>query len=164
MEPILGVKKNLGTQGLNLDSLPYSVVGGAWDGSMNAPNALYTPLNHIVPAGKQLKILFLKVWTQEQGGAVYRINQSNPATPGLTGVVEAYPVVGSVPPFFAGLSAVRDYPMLEAPGSETLQGDLVGPVHVLEGSIDFSVLNTPTPATGARYGIVWWGVEKEEIF
>jgi len=117
-----------------------------------------------VANGKQLKILFLKVWTQEQTGAIFGINQTNPATTGLTGTVEAYPVVGSVPPFTAGLSEYRDYPMLEAAGSETLQGDLIGPVHVTEGSIDFNILNTPAVATGASYGISWWGVEKEEIF
>ena len=48
----------------------------------------------------------------------------------------------------------------EAAGAEVLSGDLRKPVHVLEGSIDFRILGpTPSPATGAKYGIVWWGVE-----
>jgi len=71
---------------------------------------------------------------------------------GQTGGVEAYPVVGNVP------SGVRDYPMLEAAGAEVLHGNLRQPIHVLEGSIDFNILNAV--ASPAEYGIAWWGVEK----
>jgi hypothetical protein len=71
---------------------------------------------------------------------------------GQTGGVEAYPVVGNVP------SGVRDYPMLEAPGAEVLHGNLRQPIHVLEGSIDFNILNAV--ASPAAYSIDWWGVEK----
>jgi len=149
--------KDLGLQREVFDALPYAVVGGAWEGSFTNPIAsdgYYTALNHIVPAGQQLKILFLRVWTQESGGAIFRIYQTNPTSTGQTGAVEAYPVVESVP------SGVRDYPMLEAPGAEVLRGSLRDPVHVLEGSITFDILGpTPDPATGSRYGIVWWGVE-----
>jgi len=67
-------------------------------------------------------------------------------------------VVGSAPVGLVG-SAYRDYPMLEAAGAEVLRGSLKDPVHVLEGSIDFGIMDTPTPATGSRYGIVWWGVQ-----
>lgn len=146
--------KDLGLQQEVFEALPYAVVGGAWEASFQTPEDLYTALIHVVPAGHQLKVLFLRVWTQEAGGAVFSIEQINPTGLGQTGAVEAFPVVGSVP------SGVRDYPMLENPGAEVLHGGLVDPIHVLEGSINFNVLRTPTPSTGARYGIVWWGVEK----
>lgn len=145
--------KDLGLQREVFEALPYAVVGGAWEASFQSPKDAYTALIHIVPAGHQLKILFLRVWTQEAGGAELRIVQANPTAAGQTGAVEAYPVVGSVP------SGARDYPMLEAAGCETQRGSLEAPVHVLEGSINFDVLYTPTPATGARYSISYWGVQ-----
>jgi len=157
------VFKDLGRKKYVEESLPYAVVGGAWEGSFEkplGPDEYKTVLSHIVQAGRQLKILFLRVYTQESGGARFAIVQTNPSGTGQTGEVEAYPVVGAVPPYEAGASAVRDYPFLEAAGSEVLRGDLKNPVHVLEGSIDFRILGpTPSPATGAKYGIVWWGVE-----
>jgi len=164
VEFILNKIKDLGLQREVAEALPYAVVGGAWEGSLTSPlsNGEYmTVLNHVVPAGKQLKILFLRIWTQEDTGARFRIVQTNPSAAGETGDVEAYPAVGSVPPYSAGESAVRDYPFLEAPGAEVLRGSLKDPVHVLEGSIDFQLLGaTPSPATGARYSITWWGVQK----
>ncbi|GAG71542.1 unnamed protein product, partial [marine sediment metagenome] len=49
---------------------------------------------------------------------------------------------------------------LEAAGLELSRGNLRMPVHVGEGSINFDVLGpTPIPATGARYGLIWWGFE-----
>uniref|UniRef100_A0A6M3M508 Uncharacterized protein n=1 Tax=viral metagenome TaxID=1070528 RepID=A0A6M3M508_9ZZZZ len=146
--------KDEGLKRMVYESYPYRVVRGAYDGSMDETKTLYTALTHIVPTGHQLKILFLRVWTQEAGGAVFRINQTNPTALGTTGEVEAYPVVGSAP------AGVVDYPMLEAAGAEVLTGNLHQPVHVVEGSVDFSILRTPNPATGNRYGIVWWGFEE----
>jgi hypothetical protein len=140
--------KDLGLQREVMEALPYAVVGNAWEGSFTTPQTEAKMLNHVVPAGQQLKLLFLRIWTQESGGARFSIVQTNPTS----GV--GYPVVGSVP------SGVRDYPFLEAPGAEVLHGNLEQPIHVLEGSIDFNILNTPTPPTGARYSITWWGVEK----
>jgi len=164
MEFKLGQLKDLGLQRIVPDSLPYAVVGGTWEGSLPSPisaGEYITLLNHIVPTGQQLKILFLRIWTQEDSGARFRIVQTNPSATGETGDVEAYPVVGSVPPFSDGQSAVRDYPFLEAPGAEVLRGSLKDPIHVLEGSIDFQLLGaTPSPATGSRYSVTWWGVEK----
>jgi len=167
--------KDIGLQREVEDALPYAVVGGAWEGSFIAQpmydDLFYTPLNYVVPTGQQLKILFLRVWTQEPSGARFAIIQENPSTTGLTGTVEAYPVVGNVPPG-AGVTdtaTARDYPMLEAAGAEVLTGSLVEPVHVLEGSIDFNILALwPGAAaaaaagdfTGSRYGIAWWGVIK----
>lgn len=150
--------KDLGLQREVMDALPYAVVGGAWKGTFTGPVTEAVLLSHIVPAGLQLKVLFLRVWTQEAGGAVFSIFQFNPTALGQTGTgvgaVEAFPVVGSVP------SGYRDYPMLEAPGSEKNHSGLRDPIHVLEGSITFRVQHTPTPATGAYYGISWWGVQK----
>ena len=146
--------KDLGRQREVMMALPYAVVGGAWKGTFDAPVDEAVLLSHIVPAGQQLKILFLRVWTQEAGGAVFSITQTNPVAAGATGAVEAFPVVGAVP------QGVRDYPMLEEAGAEVLHGSLVDPIHVCEGSIDFGLQHTPTPATGAYYGISWWGVEK----
>jgi len=148
--------KDLGLQIEVMEALPYAVVGGAWEGSFESavdPDKYFTALSHIVPAGKQLKMLFLRIWTQESGGAIFSIVQTNPTAKGQTGTIEAYPVVGSVP------SGVRDYPMLESAGAEVLRGSLVDPVHVLEGSIDFRIHGPITPS-GDKYAVVWWGVEK----
>jgi hypothetical protein len=146
--------KDLGLQKFVHEALPYAVVGGAYNGSFTHISDLFTALVHIVPHGQQLKILFLRVWTQEADGAKFSIVQANPTAAGNTGTTEAYPVVGSVP------SGVRDYPMLEAAGCETLRGSLEDPVQVLEGSVGFNILYINAPLTGSRYGIVWWGVEK----
>jgi hypothetical protein len=148
--------KDLGLQREVFEALPYAVVGGAYEGSFESPLAsgeYKTVLNTVVPAGMQLKILFLRVWTQESTGARFSIVQTNPTITGQTGLVEAYPVVGSVP------SGVRDYPMLEAAGAEVLHGSLKDPIHVLEGSVDFRILGPVTPSD-SKYGLVYWGVEK----
>jgi len=148
--------KDLGLQREVMESLPYAVVGGAWEGSLEnslGPDEYKTVLNHIIPSGQQLKLLFLRVWTQDTGGAIFSIVQTNPTATGQTGDVEAYPVVGSVP------SGVRDYPMLEAAGAEVIHGDLKAPIHVLEGSIEFRIQG-PITADGDKYGVVWWGVQK----
>jgi len=164
VEFIMNKIKDLGLNRQVSDALPTAVVGGAYESSFQNPidaDAWVTALLHIVPAGHQLKILFLRVWTQETTGARFSIVQTNPAVVGLTGTVEAFPVQGSVPPFANGATAVRDYPMLEAAGVEVLHGSLRDPIHVLEGSIDFRILGpTPIPATGSRYGFSWWGVEE----
>lgn len=139
--------KDLGLQREVMEALPYAVVGGAWEGSFTANYDEYKALIHQVPAGKQLKILFLRVWTQDPSGARFSIVQTNP-TSGAT-----YPQVGSVP------AGVRDYPMLEAAGAEVIGPQpLNAPIHVLEGSVDFNILNAT--ASPYRHGIVWWGVEK----
>ena len=149
--------KDIGLQREVEDALPYAVVGGAWEGSFeNNPmydDLYYTALSHIVPSGQQLKVLFLRVWTEAAGGSRYCVYQTNPAATGATGTVEAYPVVGNTP------SGARDYPMLEAAGAEVLRGSLIDPVHVLEGSVEFRVLAIwPGAAanlahTGSMYGI-----------
>ena len=150
-------KKDLGLQREVMDALPYAVVRGAWEGSLLALTDLYTALVHIVPTGHQLKVLFLRVWTQNNNGCKFSIIQSNPTAAGATGAIEAFPVVGSVP------EGAVDYPMLEAAGCEVLRGGLEDPVHVLEGSINFNIIHkypAGTPLTGDRISITYWGVEK----
>lgn len=164
VELVLNKVKDLGLNRQVLDALPTAVVGGAFEGSIwtnIAYGSWWTLLNHVVPHGQQLKILFLRVWTTRAAGARFEIIQTNPATAGLTGTVEGFPVVGSVPPFVAG-SAIRDYPMLEAAGAEVLHGSLKDPIHVVEGSVDFRLLgDSPnTPSSNTRFGLVWWGVEE----
>jgi len=149
--------KDLGLQREVMEALPYAVVGGAWEGSLSdeiATGSYKTVLNHVVPSGKQLKILFLRIWTTDSGGARFSIVQTNPTATGQTGDTEAYPVVGSVP------SGTRDYPMLEAAGAEVLRGSLKDPVHVLEGSVEFRLLGYEAGPSSNRYGVVWWGTEK----
>jgi hypothetical protein len=153
MEQELNMIKDEGLQQIVMDSYPYDVVRGAWEGSFDSPETIYTALNHSVPANKQLKLLFLRITTQEDDGARFRIVQTNPTATGETGTVEAYPVAGKAP------AGNVDYPFLEAPGAEVLHGNLRQPVHVLEGSVDFQILDTPTPSTGSRYSIVWWGTQ-----
>lgn len=148
--------KDLGLMREVTEMLPYAVVGGAWMASFQmplSPTGYMTLLNHIVPTGSQLKILFLRIWTQDNNGAVYSIVQTNPSAIGQTGAVEAYPVVNSVP------QGVRDYPMLEAPGAEILHGGMHDPIHVLEGSIDFNLLG-PIAPSGDKFALAWWGVQK----
>ena len=156
-EFVLLKKKDLGLQREVLDALPYAVVRGAWEGSFTALTDLYTALSHIIPAGQQLKILFLRVWTQNADGAKFSIVQTNPSATGATGTVEAHPVVGNAP------AGNVDYPMLEAAGCEVLRGSLEDPVHVVEGSINFNIIYkypAGTPLTGDRTSITYWGVEK----
>jgi hypothetical protein len=165
MEQHIPMVKDLGLNRTVLDALPTAVVGGAHEGSLW--NTIITDgyavlLNHIVPNGQQLKMLFMRVFTTNANGCRFAIVQINPAAQGQTGTVEAFPVVGSVPPYSAGLTAVRDYPMLEAAGAEVLHGSLRDPIHVFEGSIEFRLLGyLPGPAD-ERYGFVWWGVEETQ--
>jgi len=137
--------KDLGLKKEVMEALPYAVVGDAWEGSFTENYDEYTVSSFEVPAGKQLKILFMRIWTQDPNGAIFSIVQTNP-TSGKT-----YPQVGSVP------SGVRDYPMLEAAGAEVIGPQpLNAPIHVLEGSVDFKILYAR--ASPYRHGLVWWGV------
>jgi len=143
--------KDLGLQGYVQDALPYALVGGIWMGSFNAAidgAAVQAVLNHIVPAGQQLKMTKLHIWTQSEDGVKFVIVQTDPGT-GETG----NPLLGSVP------TGTRDYPMLPAAGFKTERGGLRDPVSVYEGSIEFRIMG-PVEASGDRYMIMWEGVEK----
>lgn len=165
----MGVLKDLGLNREVFDLLPYAVVGGIYEGSLALNSmagggygwgASLNLDNHIVPHGQQLKILFLRIFTTDTGGAMFEIRQTNPSATGTTGTVEAYPVVGSVPPFNNGATEIRDIMMLEAAGAEVLHGSLKDPIHVLEGSIDFLLMGAQPVPTAWRYGITWWGVQQ----
>lgn len=155
---IVGISlKDLGLNRQVLDALPTAVVGGAFDGSIWNNIALgnwWTLLNHVIPSGQQLKLLFLRIGTTDAGGALFSIVQTNPTAVGQTGSTEAHPVQGSTP------SGVRDYPFLEAAGAEVLKGSLKDPIHVLEGSIAFRLLGFQAGPAINRYTLVWWGVEE----
>lgn len=154
---VLNKLKDIGLNRQVQEYYPTKVVGGAFEGSLwnNIQTGSWaTLLNHVVPHGQQLKIMFLRVSTTDAGGANFSIVQTNPTAAGQTGTVEGYPVMGSVP------SGVRDYPMLEAAGAEVLHGAPKNPIHVLEGSIDFNLLGVQVGPSTNLYSIVWWGVEE----
>ncbi len=151
MEQNQKMVKNLGTQEFDMEALPYALVGGVWMGSFEVGidgAAVQAVLNHIVPAGQQLKMTKLHIWTQSEDGVKFIIVQTDPGT-GEAG----NPLLGSVP------TGVREYPMLEAAGAETQRGSLIAPVSVYEGSIEFRIMG-PVAASGDRYCLVWEGVEK----
>ncbi len=143
--------KDLGRQQFVMDALPYALVGGIWMGSFEVGidgAAVQVVLNHIVPAGQQLKMTKLHIWTQSEDGVKFEIVQTDPGTGEL-----GNPLLGSVP------TGTRDYPMLPAAGFKTERGGLRDPVSVYEGSIEIRILG-PIEASGDRYMIMWEGVEK----
>lgn len=125
------------------EMLPYKVVRDAWKGTLNEDNKQISQYN--VTPGKQLKILFLRVWSEYTGTSVIKIIQGSLGTE-----------VGSAP------AGVIDYPMLEAAGAEVIGPvPLDHPVHVLEGSVSFEVQDPSSAAAGGnQISLVWWGVEE----
>jgi len=106
----------------------------------------------LIPAGQQLKLLFLRVWTQEPAGAVFEIVQTT-----QTGDLGSAPPEGIDHP--AVTTAHIDYPMLEAAGAEVLGPEpLDSPIHVMEGSIDFYIQSAQ--ASPYFYGLSLWGVRQ----
>lgn len=106
--------------------------------------------NVLIPAGRQLKLLFLRVWTQTAGGAIFEIRQT-----AQLGDLGSSPPGGFDHPLVT--TAIIDYPMLEAAGAEVLGSQpLDSPIHVLEGSIDFLI--QAAIASPDYYGLAYWGV------
>ena len=129
MKGIIKEIKDLGLQEYVKEALPYAVVGGAWEGSLDNPidaDAFQVVLSHIVPSGQQLKILYLRTCTQADGGARFSIVQTNPSAAGATGTVEGQ-VVDSLGLPAAGLR-VRLY------DADSLAGD----DHLADGHTDNS--------------------------
>ncbi len=126
------------------EMLPYKPVRDSWKGTLEWADKRVSWVQ--VTAGKQLKLLFLRVWSEYTGTSVFKIIQS-------AGVGTA---VGSAP------NGVIDYPMLEAAGAEVIGPvPLESPVHVLEGSISFEIQDpTPAEAAGNQFSVTWWGVEE----
>ena len=153
--------RDLGLKRIVEEVYPTSIVGGNFDGSLDAPIMspllFHKMLNHIVPANHQLKILYIRWSTTEATGARFAILSTPPTALGQTGAVEAYPPVGATP------YGIRDTIMFNAQGSDVRQGNLEGPVHVLEGSIDFLLWGqTPPLGSGGRYSVSWWGVQQSQ--
>jgi len=123
--------------------LPYKVVRGAWKGTLDEDNKVIT--GALVEAGKQLKLLFLRVWSEYTGTTVFKFTQA--AQEGD---------LGSAP------AGTFDYPMLEGAGAEVIGPvPLESPIHVIEGSWTVTIQD-PDSATagGSKFGIAWWGVEE----
>ena len=139
-----------GKKQLIKDFLPYGdIVKGAGKATYQTSGDKHLA-SILIPGGHQLKLLFLRVWTQTPTGAIFEIQQT--AQPGDLG---ASPPGGIHHPTVA--SAFRDYPMLEAAGAEILGPQpLDAPIHVLEGSVDLYIQNAV--ASPYYYGWAYWGV------
>ena len=122
--------------------LPYSVERDAWMGTLTQDNLVVT--GGQVTAGRQLKLLFLRVWSEYAGTTVFRIRQTGGD-------------VGSAP------DGVVDYIMLENKGAEVLGPvDIRRPIHVLEGSWVVEIVEPDSASAGAaKFGVVWWATEEE---
>jgi hypothetical protein len=148
------ILKNLGDKNFEFERLPYgNMRRGTFKGSFESSGQQILD-RHVVPAGQQLKLLFMRWWTENTDGCNFEIVQTNPTAVGQTGNVEAFPVLGSVP------AGTVDLPMLPNAGQTVAWGGLKEPLHVFEGSVDFILQNVdPAQAGGSRYGLAWWGIE-----
>ena len=104
----------------------------------------------LIPAGKQLKLLFLRIATQEPTGAKFYIYQT----------AQTYDL-GTSPPggihWPSVTAAYIDFPMVEAAGAEVIGPQpLTAPIHVCEGSVDFYIQNAK--ASPHEYIMAYWGV------
>ena len=139
------VQKKLYDPGLRRhvdEVLPYRVVRGAWKGTLDEDNKVVG--GGLVEEGKQLKILFLRVWSEYAGTTVFKFVQlTSPDFPG------------------AAPEGVFDYPMLEAAGAEVIGPvPLNSPIHVVEGSWQIRIDEPTSAEAGAsKFGVAWWGVE-----
>ena len=133
---------DLGRKEYITEYLPYDVKRDAWMGTLTQDNLVVT--GGLVTAGKQLKLLFLRCWSEYTGTTIFKITQTNVGGE-----------VGSAP------EGVVDYVMLEAAGAEVLGPvDIKRPIHVLEGSWTIQIVEPTSVAAGAsKFGVAWWGVE-----
>ncbi len=147
---IENIKYDKGKKELIKDFLPYGdIVKGAGKATYTESGDKHLA-SILVPGGQQLKLLFLRVWTQETSGAIFEILQT-----AQTGDLGSSPPGGIHWPDVA--AAIIDYPMLEAAGAEILGPQpLDSPIHVLEGSVDLYIQNAI--ASPHYYGWSYWGV------
>lgn len=147
---IENIKYDKGKKELIKDFLPYGdIVKGAGKATYEAGGDKHLA-SILVPGGQQLKLLFLRVWTQTPTGAIFEILQT-----AQTGDLGSSPPGGIHWPAVA--SAFIDYPMLEAAGAEILGPQpLDSPIHVLEGSVDLYIQEAI--ASPYYYGWSYWGV------
>ena len=147
---IENLKYDKGKKELIKDFLPYGdIVKGAGKATYESGGDKHLA-SILIPGGQQLKLLFLRVWTQTPTGAIFEILQT-----AQTGDL------GSSPPgcihWPAVAAAYIDYPMLEAAGAEILGPQpLDSPIHVLEGSVDLYIQEAV--ASPYYYGFSYWGV------
>jgi len=147
---IENIKYDKGKKQLVKDFLPYGdIVKGAGKATYTASGDKHLASIQI-PGGQQLKLLFLRVWTQTPTGAIFEILQTAGAND-----------LGSSPPggihHPAVAAAYIDYPMLEAAGAEVVGPQpLDAPIHVLEGSVDLYIQEAV--ASPYYYGWAYWGV------
>ena len=147
---IENLKYDKGKKTLVQDELPYGeIVKGAGKGTYQTGGDKHLA-SILIPGGQQLKLLFLRVWTQESTGAVFEILQTATAHD-----LGSSPPGGIDHPLVA--AAYIDYPMLEAAGAEVLGPQpLDSPIHVLEGSVDLYIQDAK--ASPYYYGYSYWGV------
>jgi len=133
---------DLGRKEYITEYLPYDVKRDAWMGTLTQDNLVVT--GGLVTPGKQLKLLFMRFWSEYTGTTIFKITQTNVGGE-----------VGSAP------GGVVDYVMLEAAGAEVLGPvDIKRPIHVLEGSWTIQIVEPTSAAAGAsKFGVAWWGVE-----
>ncbi len=147
---IENIKYDKGKKELIKDFLPYGdIVKGAGKATYTASGDKHLA-SIVILGGQQLKLLFLRVWTQTPTGAIFEIVQTS-------SIVD----LGSSPP--GGIhhplvpSAYIDFPMLEAAGAEVIGPQpLDSPIHVLEGSVDLYIQDAI--ASPYYYGFSYWGV------
>ena len=143
--------KDLGLMTYTDEQLPYGYIyKGAWKGTVDVVSTAWFKIpatgglpvsGHYTPIGQQMKMLFLRVWTANSGGAAFAIRQiGGPANATARGVTN-----GTI-----------DYPYLEGAGAEVLTGTMKAPIHVTEGTLEFYI---EEPAQATEYGVAWWGCE-----
>jgi len=155
---------DLGRKEYVTEYLPYDVKRDAWMGTLTQDNLVVT--GGLVTPGKQLKLLFMRFWSEYTGTTIFKITQTN-----VGGEVGSAPegVVDYVMLEAAGAEVLGpvdikrpvDYVMLEAAGAEVLGPvDIKRPIHVLEGSWTIQIIEPKSADAGAsKFGVAWWGVE-----
>ena len=143
--------KDLGYGDYTDPQLPYGYIyKGAWKGTVNVASTdwFLVPITgglpvsgHYTPSPQQMKMLFLRVWTANSGGAAFAIRQIG----GSTNATARGTRDGTI-----------DYPYLEGAGAEVLTGTMEAPIHVTEGTLEFYI---EEPAQATEYGLAWWGCE-----
>ena len=139
-----------GKKKLIRDFLPYGdIVKYAFKGTFDTGGDKHLS-SILVPPGMQLKLLLLRVATQEPTGAKFYIKQT-----AQTGDLGSSPPGGYDHPTVP--AAYIDFPMVEAAGAEVIGPQpLNAPIHVCEGSIDFYVQDPK--ASPYEYILAYWGV------
>lgn len=89
-----------------------------------------------VPAGYQLRLLYLNFWTKD------------PKNPGQLIITQSGGTAHGLP------AGQVDAIMVPGLGRYIYKGSLESPIHILEGTVTFQVQN---PVAGEEYGLSFWG-------